>query len=133
MGTQKNNPGVSVKKSAKEVIANFTKSSSGLLITNLGAKKSSIYNEELFENCTDKEKKSLRRKFRNILLSVAKSIVSEKNEEKRTKLVNAFNEFYLDTFKVNDFSLESVCNENLSTEKKEVVKKSLEICKKVLS
>ena len=130
--TTKNNKKESANKvnNAANVIAKFTENTKGLLSSNLGTKKSSIYKEELFENLAEKEKKSLRKKFRNMLFSAAKGIIDESNKEKQSKLVNAFNELYLQVYKVNDYSLQSVCNENLSKEKKEILSKVLEICKK---
>jgi len=130
--TTKNNKKESANKvnNAANVIAKFTENTKGLLSSNLGTKKSSIYKEELFENLAEKEKKSLRKKFRNMLFSAAKGIAEESNKEKQTKLINAFNELYLQVYKVNDYSLQSVCNENLSKEKKDILSKVLEICKK---
>ena len=130
--TTKNNKKESANKvnNAANVIAKFTESTKGLLSSNLGTKKSSIYKEELFESLAEKEKKSLRKKFRNMLFSAAKGILDESNKEKKEKLVNAFNELYLQVYKVNDYSLQSVCNENLSKEKKDILSKVLEICKK---
>ena len=130
--TTKNNKKESANKvnNAANVIAKFTENTKGLLSSNLGTKKSSIYKEELFENLAEKEKKSLRKKFRNMLFSAAKGIIDESNKEKKEKLVNAFNELYLQVYKVNDYSLQSVCNENLSKEKKDILSKVLEICKK---
>ena len=130
--TTKNNKKESANKvsNAANVIAKFTENTKGLLSSNLGTKKSSIYKEELFESLAEKEKKSLRKKFRNMLFSAAKGIIDESNKEKKEKLVNAFNELYLQVYKVNDYSLQSVCNENLSKEKKDILSKVLEICKK---
>lgn len=116
--------------SAKEILAKFATDTSGLLQTSLSTKKSSIYKEELFSSCNEKEKKSLRKKLRNTIFAAAKGIVAESNKEKQQKLVNAFVDFYKATYKVNDFSLASVCNENLASEKKDVLQKALTICKK---
>lgn len=119
------------KKNALEsIFKTFNENSKGLLTTNLGTKKSSIYKDELFENIEDKQKKSLRKKFRNMLFSVAKAIVTETKKENKENLVNTFNEFYSQVYKVNDYSLQSVCNENLQQEKKEILIKALEIAKK---
>lgn len=116
--------------SAKEILAKFATDTSGLLQTNLSTKKSTVYKEELFSNCSEKEKKSLRKKLRNTIFAAAKGIVAESNKEKQQKLVNAFVDFYKATYKVNDFSLASVCNENLASEKKDILQKALSICKK---
>lgn len=117
-------------KVADEILNKVRNNTKGLLNTNLGTKKLSIYKEECFVGCSDKEKKSLRKKFRNVLLSISKSLIEEKNKDNKKKLINAFNEFYKDTYQVNDYSLQSVCNENLSNEKKKILETALKECKK---
>ena len=117
-------------KVADEILNKVRNNTKGLLNTNLGTKKLSVYKEDCFVGCSDKEKKSLRKKFRNVLLSIAKSLIEEKNKDNKKKLINAFNEFYRDTYLINDYSLQSVCNENLSNEKKQILEKALRECKK---
>ena len=126
----KKNENAKQVKNAKEVISKFAENTKGLLQTNLGTKKSTIYKEEIFADCTEKQKKSLRKKFRNMLFSLAKALKNETNKEKQKQLVDAFNEFYAEVYKVNDYTLQSICNENLSSEKKEVLQNALNICKK---
>ena len=116
-------------KDVKNIIAKFSSNTKGLLQTSLGTKKSSIYKVDIFKNCTDKEKKSLRKKLRNMLFSCAASLVAEKDATKKNELVNAFNAFYKDCYVNNDYSLQSVCNENLKAEKKEILEKALSLCK----
>lgn len=118
------------KKVADEILNKVRNNTKGLLNTNLGTKKLSVYKENCFVGCSDKEKKSLRKKFRNVLLSISKSLIEEKNRDNKKKLINAFNEFYRDTYLVNDYSLQSVCNENLSNEKKKILEQALKECKK---
>ena len=118
-----------VTASASDIIANLTKNCAGLLKSNLGTKKTSIYNEGVLPN-DEKGKKSTRKKLRNILFSICSSIIEEKNEDNKKRLVNSFNEFYKATYRVNDYTLASVCNENLNATKKEVILKALQICKK---
>lgn len=117
-------------KVADEILNKVRNNTKGLLTTNMGTKKLSVYKEECFIGCSDKEKKSLRKKFRNVLLSIAKSLIEEKNKDNKKKLINAFNEFYKDTYAINDYSLQSVCNENLSNEKKQILEIALKECKK---
>lgn len=117
-------------KVADEILNKVRNNTKGLLNTNLGTKKLSVYKEDCFIGCSDKEKKSLRKKFRNVLLSIAKSLIEEKNKDNKKKLINAFNEFYKDTYLINDYSLQSVCNENLSKEKKKILEIALKECKK---
>ena len=117
-------------KSAKDILANLQKETSGLLKTSLGTKRESIYQNAIFENCSDKEKKSLRKKLRNTLFSLCSSLIDEKDETKKNKLIKSFNDFYKSVYVNNDYSLQSVCNENLKSEKKEILQKGLDICKK---
>lgn len=117
-------------KVADEILNKVRNNTKGLLNTNLGTKKLSVYKEDCFVGCSDKEKKSLRKKFRNVLLSISKSLIEEKNKDNKKKLINAFNEFYKDTYAINDYSLQSVCNENLSNEKKQILEQALKECKK---
>lgn len=117
------------KLSANDIINKFATNTKGLLQTNLGTKKSSIYLVEIFADCTDREKKSLRKKLRNMLFSCANSLINEKNKEKQKELIKAFNEFYRDCYACNDYTLPSVCNENLKADKKEILEKALNLCK----
>lgn len=120
----------SKKISAKDILSNLQNETAGLLKTNLGTKKATIYKENIFENCSDKEKKSLRKKLRNTLYSLCSSLIDEKEETKKKKLISSFNEFYKQVYIVNDYSLQSVCNENLKSDKKEILQNALNICKK---
>lgn len=127
---KKNSVSANNVKNAKEVISKFAENTKGVLKTSLGTKKATIYKETIFEGCTEKEKKSLRKKFRNMIFSTAKALKDETNKENKLKLIDAFNELYADVYKVNDYSLQSICNENLSSEKKEILQNALNICKK---
>lgn len=128
---EKNKEKKAVEKtaSASDIIANLTKNCEGLLKSNLGSKKTSIYNTGVLPS-DEKGKKSTRKKLRNVLFSICSSIIEEKNEDNKKRLVNSFNEFYKSTYRVNDYTLASVCNENLNATKKEIILKALQICKK---
>lgn len=140
--TKKNNVKVESKKvnanavvenkkiSTKDILSNLQNETAGLLKTSLGTKKASIYKNEIFENCSDKEKKSLRKKLRNTLFSLCSSLISEE-KEKQNKLIKSFNDFYKSVYITNDYKLQSVCNENLKSEKKEILQSALDICKKI--
>lgn len=125
-----NNVKVENKLSAKDILSTLQKDTAGLLKTSLGTKKSTIYKEDIFSECSDKEKKSLRKKLRNTLFSLCSSLIDEKDETKKNKLIKSFNEFYKSVYVNNDYSLQSVCNENLKNEKKEILQDALNICKK---
>ena len=127
----KNVESANVVKNAKanEILAMTAKLTEGLIKSNLGTKKSSLFKEDVLPS-DEKQKKSMRKKLRNLLFSICSTLIVEQNKEKQTKLINAFNEFYFSTYANNDYTLSSVCNENLSSEKKDIIKKALEICKK---
>ncbi len=130
--TTKNNESakqVNNKVSAKDILNNLQKETSGLLKTCLGTKKATIYKTDIFMDCTEKERKSLRKKLRNTLYSLCSSLIDEKDKEKQNKLIKSFNDFYKSVYAVNDYSLQSICNENLKQEKKEVLQNALNLCK----
>ena len=114
----------------KDILANLNKSTEGLLKTSFGAKKSDIYKEEIFSELSDREKKVARKKFRNIMVSLSESLIQEKDKTRLEKLKKVFLDFYKQVYKVNDFSLSSVCSENMKETKKEVLRKALQIMKK---
>ena len=126
---KKSNKTNSVNAKANEILTMTAKTTEGLIKSNLGTKKSSLFKEDVLPS-DEKQKKSMRKKLRNMLFSICSTLVLEQNKEKQTKLINAFNEFYFSTYSNNDYTLASVCNENLSSEKKDIIKKALEICKK---
>lgn len=114
----------------KDILANLNKSTEGLLKTSFGVKKSDIYKEEIFSELSDKEKKVARKKFRNTILSLSESLTQEKDKTRLEKLKKAFLDFYKQVYKVNDFSLSSICSENMKETNKEILKKALQIVKK---
>ena len=114
---------------ASEILAMTAKATEGLIKSNLGAKKSSLFKSGVLPT-EEKQKKSMRKKLRNVLFSICSTLVAEQNKEKQSKLISAFNDFYCATYAINDYTLSSVCNENLSSEKKDIIKKALAICKK---
>ena len=114
----------------KDILANLHKSTEGLLKTSFGVKKSDIYKEEIFSELSDKEKKIARKKFRNTMLSLSESLTQEKDKTRLEKLKKSFLDFYKKAYKVNDFSLSSVCSENMKETNKEILKKALQIVKK---
>lgn len=118
-----------VNATASEILAMTAKATAGLIKSNLGTKKSSLFKENVLPT-NENQKKSMRKKLRKVLFSICSSLIAEQDNEKQGKLINAFNEFYFATYANNDYTLASVCNENLSSEKKDIIKKALEICKK---
>ena len=118
---------------ANEILSNSRKQIEGLLVTNKGTKKESIYKESLFEELSDKEKKSIRKKIRNYVHSIFESIINadkENNKKGTSKLAKTFADFYCETYKVNDYSFASIASEN--TKDKETINNALAIIKKEL-
>ena len=116
-----------------DILDRSKKSTSGLLNTNLGSKKESIYKESIFEGLNDKQKKSARKKIRKYVHAIFESIISKNNEKKNkevTDLVNSFVEFYKETYRINDFSFASIASEN--TKEKDLINNALVILKKEL-
>lgn len=122
------NVNVTTPQTAQEILAAATTATQGLIKSSLGTKKASIYKEGILPEDV-KGKKSTRKKLRNFLFSIASSLVAEEDNARQAKLIAAFNEFYLSTYQENNYSLSSVCNENLSLERKNILIKALEICK----
>lgn len=117
----------------KEILEKSRKQTNGLLLSSKGTKKESIYKESIFEGLSDQEKKSSRKKIRNYVHSIFESIIiaeKNKNSTNITKLAKEFADFYLQTYKVNDYSFASVASEN--TKDKEIIKNALSIIKKSL-
>lgn len=96
----------------------------GLLKTSLG-QKTEIYKNTLFDGMDEKKKKAARKKIRNYTYSMLSTIVENKSE----KLISAFLDFYKSAYVLNDFSFASIASENTKEEKKEILKKGLEIVK----
>ena len=116
-----------------EILDKSKKSTSGLLNTNLGTKKESIYKESIFEGLSDKQKKSARKKIRNYVHAIFESIITKSNDKKTKELndlIQSFVEFYTETYRVNDYSFSSVASEN--TKEKELINNALGIIKKQL-
>lgn len=122
------NANATTPKTAQEILATAITATEGLIKSSLGTRKATLYKEGVLPEDA-KGKKSTRKKLRNFLFSIASSLVSEEDNAKQTKLISAFNEFYLSTYQENNYSLSSVCNENLSKEKKDILLKALEIAK----
>ena len=116
-----------------EILSKSRKQTESLLVTNKGTKKESIYKESIFEELSDKEKKSIRKKIRNYVHSIFESIINaEKGNNKKdvSKLAKTFADFYCETYKVNDYTFASIASEN--TKDKETINNALAIIKKEL-
>ena len=110
--------------SLNELFKTTKEKTNGLLKTSLG-QKTEIYKNSLFEGMDEKKKKAARKKIRNYTYSMLSTIVENKSE----KLISAFLDFYKSAYVLNDFSFASIASENTKEEKKEILKKGLEIVK----
>ena len=104
--------------------------SAELLKSSKGGTKESIYKNEVFADVENK--KSLRTKLRKLVFNYCSSIVAITDEKKAKALAKDFMSFYSSVYKVNDFSLASICSANTEETKKDVLKKGLEKFAKLL-
>lgn len=109
---------------ALDVLKSVKKKNAGLFKTSLGTKTE--YKKELFEGASEKQIKSLRKKFRNVTFNFLSTIAN--NADK--KLIEGFIDFYKQVYVINDFSFSSIASENTKEEKKAILIKGLEIVKK---
>ena len=98
--------------------------SNDLLKTNKGGAKESIYKNEIFEGVDNK--KSLRTKLRKLMFNYCSSILNITDNEKAKNLAKDFSNFYASVYRVNDFSLSSICSANTEESKKEILTKGIE-------
>ena len=113
-----------------EILANLDKS---LLVSNSGQRKENIYKKDIFADCiSDRDKKTRRRKLRNIIDSFLSSFLTTKEVSKLEKLATSFDSYYRSTYTLNDYSLESIVSSNTDAVKKDNLLKMLDICKKHL-
>ena len=104
--------------------------SSELLKTSKGGAKESIYKNEVFADVENK--KSLRLKLRKLVYNYCASIVAITDDKKAKALAKDFSNFYTSVYKVNDFSLSSICSANTEETKKDVLKQGIEKFAKLL-
>ena len=97
--------------------------SNDLLKTNKGGAKENIYKKDIFEGVDNK--KSLRTKLRKLMFNYCNSILNITETEKAKNLAKDFANFYASVYRVNDFSLSSVCSANMEQTKKEILSKGL--------
>lgn len=104
--------------------------STELLKSSKGGTKESIYKNEIFADVENK--KSLRTKLRKLVYNYCASIVEIKDDKKAKTLAKDFANFYASVYKVNDFSLTSICSANTEESKKDVLKQGIEKFAKLL-
>lgn len=104
--------------------------SAELLKSSKGGTKESIYKNEIFVDVENK--KSLRTKLRKLVYNYCSSIIAITDDKKAKALAKDFMSFYSSVYKVNDFSLASICSANTEDTKKDVLKKGIEKFAKLL-
>lgn len=104
--------------------------STELLKSSKGGLKESIYKNEIFADVENK--KGLRTKLRKLVYNYCSSIVAITDDKKAKNLAKDFQNFYASVYKVNDFSLASICSANTEETKKDVLKKGIEKFAKLL-
>ena len=98
--------------------------SNDLLKTNKGSAKENIYKKDIFEGVDNK--KSLRTKLRKLMFNYCSSILSITDNEKAKNLAKDFSNFYSSVYRINDFTLSSICSANMEQSKKDVLTKGIE-------
>lgn len=104
--------------------------STELLKSSKGGLKESIYKNEIFVDVENK--KSLRTKLRKLVYNYCASIIEITDDKKAKALAKDFSKFYASVYKVNDFSLSSICSANTEETKKEILKNGIEKFAKLL-
>lgn len=106
------------------IFANLAKSGINLTLEN---SHRSVFKKELINGMTDTQAKIFRRKIRKMILSFAETLVNAPTD---AKVKQQFNELYKQVYAVNDYTLQSICSENMKDVNKKILQKALEIAKK---
>ena len=115
--------------SINDLFAEFANENAGLLQSIKGSNgRASLYKEDLLKDMNDREKKAWRKRIRNGLINISESILTT-NGEHQKKLIKAWRDWYQKFYSVNNYTLLSVCSENMNYQKKELFSKVLEIVK----
>ena len=113
-----------VKSNAIEsIFANLAKSGINL---NLENSHRSVFKKELIDGLTDPQAKVFRRKIRKMMIAFAETLCNAPTDEAKQQ----FNDLYKQIYSVNDYTLQSICSENMKEVNKKILQKALEIAKK---
>lgn len=96
---------------------------------NLTSSRREVFKKEIINNLSETEAKTFRRKVRKMVVAYAESICMQPANE---KLIKQFTELYAKCYSVNDFTLHSICSDNMRESSKKVIEKALSICKNKL-
>ena len=108
----------------ESIFANLAKSGISLSLEN---SHRSVFKKEIINGMTDTQTKIFRRKIRKMMLSFAETLCNAPTDATAKK---QFNELYKQVYAVNDYTLQSVCSENMKEINKNLLRKALEIAKK---
>lgn len=106
------------------IFANLAKNGVNLTLEN---SHRSVFKKELINGMTDAQAKIFRRKIRKMILSFAETLCNAPTDATAKK---QFNELYKQVYAVNDYTLQSVCSENMKEVNKKILQKALDIAKK---
>ena len=106
------------------IFANLAKSGINLSLEN---SHRSVFKKELIEGLTDTQAKVFRRKIRKMIIAFAETLCNAPTDAKAKA---QFNELYKQVYAVNDYTLQSICSENMKEVNKKILQKALEIAKK---
>lgn len=106
------------------IFANLAKSGINLTLEN---SHRSVFKKELINGMTDTQAKIFRQKIRKMILSFAETLVNAPTDAKAKQ---QFNELYKQVYAVNDYTLQSICSENMKEVNKKILQKALDIAKK---
>ena len=106
------------------IFANLAKNGINLSLEN---SHRSVFKKELINGMTDAQAKVFRRKIRKMILSFAETLCNAPTDAKAKQ---QFNELYKQVYAVNDYTLQSICSENMKNINKKILQKALDIAKK---
>lgn len=125
MATKATNNVNNVKSNVIEsIFSNLAKSGINLSLEN---SHRSVFKKELINDLTDSQAKVFRRKIRKMILAFAETLCNAPTDAKAKQ---QFNELYKQVYAVNDYTLQSICSENMKEANKKILQKALEIAKK---
>lgn len=106
------------------ILANLAKSGINLSLEN---SHRSVFKKELINGMTDTQAKIFRRKIRKMILAIAETLCNTPTD---ATAMQQFNELYRQVYAVNDYTLQSICSENMKEINKKILQRALEIAKK---
>lgn len=106
------------------IFANLAKSGINLSLEN---SHRSVFKKELIEGLTDTQAKVFRRKVRKMIISFAETLCNAPMDANAKK---QFNELYKQVYAINDYTLQSICSENMKDINKKILQKALDLAKK---